>query len=171
MLEGVGGGVLSFCCLKDCIESVTEWMSDSKLMMNDDITELMAILKKYFGICTCSAQLSMLLMKSALEKQFLSLIHIMCVILMYVTSCVCPVGPPAGRPSYIAKNFNAGHNTQTVQPNFFVPAMVIDTINLYHFMPLSLLQGHICMRNQQLLPFSCKSRCKFDKIKYVTTTY
>ena len=31
------------CCLKDCIEDVAEWMGDSKLKMNDDNTELMAI--------------------------------------------------------------------------------------------------------------------------------
>ena len=31
------------CCLKDSIEDVAEWMSDSKLKMNDDKTELMAI--------------------------------------------------------------------------------------------------------------------------------
>ena len=31
------------CCLKDCIEHVAEWMADSKLKMNDDKTELMAI--------------------------------------------------------------------------------------------------------------------------------
>ena len=31
------------CCLKDCIEVVAEWMGDSKLKMNDDKTELMAI--------------------------------------------------------------------------------------------------------------------------------
>ena len=31
------------CCLKDCIEDVAEWMADSKLKMNDDETELMAI--------------------------------------------------------------------------------------------------------------------------------
>ena len=30
-------------CLKDCIEDVAEWMGDSKLKMNDDKTELMAI--------------------------------------------------------------------------------------------------------------------------------
>ena len=33
------------CCLQDCIEDVDEWMSDSKLKMNDDKTELVA-----FGI-------------------------------------------------------------------------------------------------------------------------
>ena len=27
-------------CLKDCIEDVTEWMSDNKLKINDDKTEL-----------------------------------------------------------------------------------------------------------------------------------
>ena len=31
------------CYLKDCIEDVAEWMGDSKLKMNDDKTELMAI--------------------------------------------------------------------------------------------------------------------------------
>ena len=31
------------CCLKDCIQDVAEWMADSKLKMNDDKTELMAI--------------------------------------------------------------------------------------------------------------------------------
>ena len=31
------------CCLKDRIEDVAEWMADSKLKMNDDKTELMAI--------------------------------------------------------------------------------------------------------------------------------
>ena len=31
------------CCLKDCIEDVAEWMANSKLKMNDDKTELMAI--------------------------------------------------------------------------------------------------------------------------------
>ena len=31
------------CCLKDCIEDVAEWMTDSKLKMNDDKTELMVI--------------------------------------------------------------------------------------------------------------------------------
>ena len=31
------------CCLKHCIEDVAEWMDDSKLKLNDDKTELMAI--------------------------------------------------------------------------------------------------------------------------------
>ena len=31
------------CCLKDCIEDVAEWMADSRLKMNDDKTELIAI--------------------------------------------------------------------------------------------------------------------------------
>ena len=31
------------CCLKDRIEDVAEWMGDSKLKMNEDNTELMAI--------------------------------------------------------------------------------------------------------------------------------
>ena len=31
------------CCLKDRIEDLVEWMKDSKLKMNDDKTELIAI--------------------------------------------------------------------------------------------------------------------------------
>ena len=31
------------CCLKDCIEDVAEWMVDSKVKLNDDKTERMAI--------------------------------------------------------------------------------------------------------------------------------
>ena len=31
------------CCLKDCIEDVAGWKSDSKLKMNDDKTEFIAI--------------------------------------------------------------------------------------------------------------------------------
>ena len=31
------------CCLKDCIEDAAEWMGDSKLKMNDDKTEVLAI--------------------------------------------------------------------------------------------------------------------------------
>ena len=31
------------CCLKDCIEDVADWMADSKLKMNDNKTELVAI--------------------------------------------------------------------------------------------------------------------------------
>ena len=31
------------CCLTDCIGDVAEWMGDSKLKMNDDKTEFMAI--------------------------------------------------------------------------------------------------------------------------------
>ena len=31
------------CCLKDCIEDIAEWMGDSKLKMNDDKSDLMAI--------------------------------------------------------------------------------------------------------------------------------
>ena len=31
------------CCLKDCIEDVAEWIGGSKLKMNNNKTELMAI--------------------------------------------------------------------------------------------------------------------------------
>ena len=41
---------------------------------------------------------------------------------------------PAGH----VKNFNVGHYTQTVQSNIFIPAMLIGTIDFYHFLQFSL---------------------------------
>ena len=35
------------------------------------------------------------------------------------------------------KNFNVEHCTQPFPPNLFVPAMVVGTIDLYHFIPVS----------------------------------
>ena len=35
------------------------------------------------------------------------------------------------------KNFTVGHYTQTVQPNLFIPAMLIGTIDFYHFIQIS----------------------------------
>ena len=55
----------------------------------------------------------------------------MIIIGMYVMSCVQPA---TGR----GKNFTAGCNTQTVQLNFLIPAMLIGTINNYHVIPLTL---------------------------------
>ena len=34
------------------------------------------------------------------------------------------------------RNFNTGHYMQNFQPNSFIPAMFIDTIDFYHFIPL-----------------------------------
>ena len=36
------------------------------------------------------------------------------------------------------KIFNVGHYMPTVQPNYIVPAMLIGTINFYHFILFSL---------------------------------
>ena len=36
------------------------------------------------------------------------------------------------------KNFNVGHYMQTFQPIFLIPAMLIGTIDFYHFIPISL---------------------------------
>ena len=53
------------------------------------------------------------------------------------------------------KNFNVGQNMQSVQPNFFIPAMLIDTIDCYHFLPLlltlALPGGHKVSGKQNLL--------------------
>ena len=68
----------------------------------------------------------------------------------------------AGRPAVLrGKNFNAGHYTQTVQPNCFIPAMLIGTIDFYHFMPFSLtltLPGgnKVSAKPNQLASFSPK---------------
>ena len=35
------------------------------------------------------------------------------------------------------KNFNIGHDMQTVPPHYLIPAMHIGTIDFYHFIPLS----------------------------------
>ena len=55
------------------------------------------------------------------------------------------------------KGFNVGHYTQTFQAIFFIPAMLIGTINFYHFIPLSvtltLSGGHKVSAKQNLLRF------------------
>ena len=51
------------------------------------------------------------------------------------------------------KNFNVIHYTQTFQPNVFIPAQLIGTIDFYHFMPLSLTLsqgGHKVSAKQNL---------------------
>ena len=45
---------------------------------------------------------------------------------------------PTGNLSCVAKNFNCGHYTKTVQPNVFIHVLLIDTIDCCHFIPLSL---------------------------------
>ena len=44
----------------------------------------------------------------------------------------------AGCQSCETKTFNVGHFMQTVQPNVFIPAMLLGTIDFYHCIPLSL---------------------------------
>ena len=56
---------------------------------------------------------------------------IMC--LIYNGSCA------SGRPADSSgKNFYVGHYTQTFEPNLFIPAMLIGTVDFYHFIRLSL---------------------------------
>ena len=49
-------------------------------------------------------------------------------------SHVCPAIWPA---ILRGKNFNVGCYKQTVQLNFFIPAMLIGTVDFYDFIPLS----------------------------------
>ena len=44
----------------------------------------------------------------------------------------------AGWLSWLGKNFNIGCYMQTFRPIFFIPAMLIGTIDFYHFIPLPL---------------------------------
>ena len=65
-------------------------------------------------------------------------------------------GCPAGQPVVLCgKNFNIGHHTQTVQPSFYIPTMLIGTIDFNHFIPLSLTLtlpgGHMISAKENLL--------------------
>ena len=55
----------------------------------------------------------------------------------------------------MAKSFVIGHYKQTVLPNLFIPAMLISTIDFYHFIPCSLTLtlpgGHKVNAKQKLL--------------------
>ena len=46
------------------------------------------------------------------------------------------------------KNSDIGHYMQTVQPNVFIPGMLIGTIGFYHFILLSLPGGHKVSMNK-----------------------
>ena len=59
----------------------------------------------------------------------------MSIVWIYVMSHVCPA---SAQPSLVAKTFNIGHCTLTVQPIVFIPALFIGVIDFYHFMLLSL---------------------------------
>ena len=52
-------------------------------------------------------------------------------------------------------NLNVGHYLKTFQPHFFTLALVIGTVNFYHFIPLSmtltLVGGHKISAEQNLL--------------------
>ena len=76
-----------------------------------------------------------------------------------VSNGICVISPvhPAGRLAVLRgkKTVNAGHYTQTVEPNFFIPAMLSSTIDLYHFLPLVMTLtwpgGHKVSAKQNLL--------------------
>ena len=60
----------------------------------------------------------------------------------------------AGWPSFVAKTLTLD---RSFQPTFLILAMLIDTINFYHFIPLSLtltlLWGHKVSAKQNLLGY------------------
>ena len=76
----------------------------------------------------------------------------MSLIWIYVIIYVRPAGQQAGLHD---KDLSIGHCKQTVLPKFFVPAMLIGTIDFCHFISLSLtltfLWGHRVSAKQNLL--------------------
>ena len=77
-------------------------------------------------------------------------------------SCVCP-------SVLCGKSFNTGHGTQTFQPVLLIPAMLIGTMDFYHFIPLSLTLtlpgGHKVSTKQSLLAsFFCMLSADQDEI-------
>ena len=67
---------------------------------------------------------------------------------MYVMSCICLDSQSA---VLYGKNFNVGHYTQTFYPQFFIPAILIGTIDFDHFILLSLTLGYKVSMKQNLL--------------------
>ena len=65
-------------------------------------------------------------------QEFHILIH-MSIIWIYVVSCV------SGQLAVHGRNLYIGHYMQTVQPKLFIPAMLIATIDIYHFIWLLLI--------------------------------
>ena len=65
---------------------------------------------------------------------------------------------PSIHQSFVAKPWNVGYYTQTIQPNSIIPAMLIDSIDFYHFIPLSetipWLGGHK-IKIAKFVLFSC----------------
>ena len=58
------------------------------------------------------------------------------------------------------KKLNIGHNMQTFQPNYFIPAMLIGTIDFHHLKPLSLtltlpMSDKVSAKQNLLAWFSC----------------
>ena len=97
---------------------------------------ILKILFKYFNkILSGSIPFPHMLVRlSILPFSFLIRMNI---IFIYIMSCVRPASQLT--PSFLrGKNFDMGYYTQTVQSNFFIPAMLVGTIDFYHCIPLSL---------------------------------
>ena len=64
------------------------------------------------------------------------------------------------------RNFNIGHYTQTFQPNFFIPAMLIGTTDFYHIILLSvtltLAWGCKVSTKQNLLASFSRTLCNWS---------
>ena len=71
---------------------------------------------------------------------------------------LCLSGQPADCPDISLAWQKLGYYMQTIQPNFFIPAILIGTIDFYHFVSLLTLtspRGHkVSMKLNLLASFS-----------------
>ena len=76
--------------------------------------------------------------------------------------------------SLYGKEFNIEHYVQTFQPDFFLPAMLIGTIDLYSFTPLSVAltpaegEWGYQWKPDLLGSFSCMDLTSQDRLLYCT---
>ena len=66
-----------------------------------------------------------------------------------------PASCPSSHLSCMARNFNVGNYMHTFQPMLFIPAILIGTVDIYYFIPLSMaltfLGSHKVSAKQNLL--------------------
>ena len=63
------------------------------------------------------------------------------VIWVYVTSCICLASQPTMHLAW--QDYFIGHYRQTLQPNVFIPAMLIGSFNFYDSIPLPVTKRNL----------------------------
>ena len=67
---------------------------------------------------------------------------------------------------FSGKNFNIGDYTQTVQQFFFIPAILIGTIDFYHFMSFSLTLTLLGGRKAKPIGFIFSNTFRLIRVKF-----